>query len=80
MTSSETDADDTKTTAKAMPLSNPTRQRVGRPRLHAEPRRELYLRLPTSLLEQIDAACDNRTAWIVEAIRQRLERDSRVGM
>lgn len=52
-------------------------RKPGRPLVHQEPRRDLYLRLPEHLVARIDALADNRTAWIEQAIRQRLERDER---
>lgn len=52
-------------------------RKPGRPRLHHEPRQDVRVSLPVELIARLDAASDNRTAWIEAAIRQRLERDAR---
>lgn len=46
----------------------------GRPRLHDEPRRDIYLRLPVSLVDALDnaAGSGNRTAYIERLLRERL--------
>lgn len=52
--------------------------RRGRPPISDEPRAFLSLRLPRSLIEQIDRRVprNTRTAWIEQAIRDRLDRNA----
>lgn len=44
----------------------------GRPRIHDEPRQDVYLRLPVSLVAALDAVTTNRTAYIEAVLREHL--------
>lgn len=48
------------------------RRKPGRPRIHQQPRQDVRVSLPVDLIAAIDAATDNRTAYIERAIRAAL--------
>lgn len=52
------------------------RRKPGRPRIRTEPRRVIGVSLPVALIEQMDAATHNRTAFIEEALRALLTQAS----
>ena len=55
------------------------KRKPGRPRLHDEPREEVRAKLPVSLVAAIDAASDNRTAFVEQAVREKLAQSGEVG-
>lgn len=50
------------------------KRKPGRPRLHTDPRQDVRVALPVDLIAEIDAATDNRTAFIEQAVREKLGR------
>ncbi len=47
------------------------------PKKQYESREDVHLKLPKELVEAIDRLTVNRTAWIVEAIQEKLQRETR---
>lgn len=49
-------------------------KKIGRPPKSTEVKKIITIHIPLDVLEAIDGLANNRTEWIVEALRERLER------